>query len=65
MLMDTLTIHFMMNGSKVLYEIIMIVCLFTFILIFKHVVLFFKINDQLITEIYTLFKFYDEVQNLI
>lgn len=65
MLMDTLTIHFMMNGSKVLYEIIMIVCVFTFILIFKHVVLFFKINDQLITEIYTLFKFYDEVQNLI
>lgn len=65
MLMDTLTIHFMMNGSKVLYEIIMIVCLFTFILIFKHVVLFFKINDHLITEIYTLFKFYDEVQNLI
>lgn len=63
--MDTLTIHFMMNGSKVLYEIIMIVCLFTFILIFKHVVLFFKINDHLITEIYTLFKFYDEVQNLI
>jgi hypothetical protein len=55
----------MMNGSKVLYEIIMIVCLFTFILIFKHVVLFFKINDHLITEIYTLFKFYDEVQNLI